>query len=80
MRFENFQHASRAFTAGNAFAATFGLDEFHEVLRKIDHAGGFVHDNQPARAHDGAELLECFVVGRKSKCASGTHPPEGPPI
>ena len=38
-------------------------------------------DHQAAGAHDGAEVLQLFVVaGRGPGAASGMQPPEGPPI
>ncbi len=39
------------------------LDELHEELGDVDHAGGLVHHHQAAGAHDRAEVLERLVIG-----------------
>ena len=59
---EDFQHPLCAHAAGNALAARFLADELDEVAGDVDHATGFVHDDQPARAHDRAEFGERLVV------------------
>ena len=50
--------------AGRAFAAGFRAGELDEVAGDVDHAIVFVHHHHAARAHDGAELAERFVVDR----------------
>ena len=59
---EDFEHPLGALAAGDAFAAALVLDELHEELRHVHHAGAVVHDHEPARPDDGAERLERFVV------------------
>ena len=39
---EDLQHAARAFAAGDALAAALGLDELHEELGEVHHAGVLV--------------------------------------
>ena len=75
---EDLQHAPRAFATGDALAAAFGLDELHEELGEVHHAGGLVQYHQAARAHDGAGALQGFVVDgrveqlRRDAAARGT--------
>ncbi len=76
-RLQDLQHPPRPFAAGDAFAAALGLDEFHEVLGEIDHAGGFVDDDQPARPHDGAEGLQFLVIGAQVEMGLGHASPRG---
>ena len=45
---QQLEDAARSDTAGRAFPARFGLREIHEVAGNVDHAGGLVHDDQPA--------------------------------
>src|ERR1019366_961791 len=54
---QNVQHLARTDTAGRAFPAALVAAEFEEEPRNINHAGVFVHYDEAARAHDGAELL-----------------------
>ena len=54
---QDFQHALGADPAGGALAAGFVLDELHEELGHVHHAGVFVHDDQAAGAHDRAQAL-----------------------
>jgi len=58
----NFEHTFGARATGSALAAGFFLNEFEEESGDIDHATVFVHDDQPPGAHDGAKILEGFVV------------------
>src|SRR5271157_3646255 len=44
--------------AGDTLAARLVHAELHEELGNVDHIGGLVHDNHPARAHDRAQLHE----------------------
>ncbi len=50
---------------GHALAARLGLGEVDEEARQVDHAGGLVHDDHAAGAHDGAGLHERVVVDRQ---------------
>jgi len=50
-------HARGALAARRALAAALAPDELQE-LGDVDHAGALVHDDQPPRAHHGAELLQ----------------------
>ena len=61
----------RADAAGRAFAAGFVAAEFEEEPRDVHHAGIFVHDDQTAGTHDGAELLERFVFDRRVEMLRG---------
>ena len=57
------------------------LDELHEELGDVHHAGRLVHDDQAAGAHDRADRSS--ATRSRSRCrgaASGMQPPEGPPI
>ena len=78
---EDLQHAARALAAGDALAAALVLDELHEELGQVHHAGALVHHHQAAGAHDGAEA----TAGTRSRSSRpsgwpGMQPPEGPPI
>src|SRR5271155_5020750 len=50
--------------ARNAFAARLRVGELHEVTGDVNHAVVFVHHHHAARAHDGAQLGQAFVVHR----------------
>ena len=58
-------HLDGARAAGNAFAAGFLHAELHEEAGDVHHARGFVHDDQAAGAHDGADARERFVIDRQ---------------
>ena len=55
-------HLRRAGAAGNALAAGLGHAELDEEAGHVDHAGGVVHDDHAAGAHDGADLHEGVVA------------------
>ncbi|OQB55897.1 MAG: hypothetical protein BWX99_01033 [Deltaproteobacteria bacterium ADurb.Bin151] len=59
---QNVQHAFGAFAAGGALAAGFILAEVHEEPGHVDRALVFVHDDQSAGTHDGAEFRDFFIV------------------
>ncbi len=59
---QDFMHSLGALSTREAFSARFILQEFHEVLRDIDHAGVLIHDDHAARAHDRARLGQAVVV------------------
>ena len=61
---DDLEHALGAHAARRALAAALILDEVEEVARHVDHAGVLVHDDEAARAHDGAQLLQVLVVDR----------------
>ena len=63
--FRTSEHLVAADTAGRAFAAGFIHAEPEIEFRDIDHAIIFVHDDHPARTHDGAELLQVLVIDRR---------------
>jgi hypothetical protein len=56
--FKDFEHPACAFAAGDAFSATFTLDEIHEEFGYVDHAGIFIHYHQAAGAHHGADFQQ----------------------
>ncbi len=58
-------HLARAEAARDAFSARLVLGEGHEIAREVDHAGGVVHDDEAARAHDGTCLCQRLVVDRQ---------------
>ena len=60
--FENFEHPLGADTAEGALATGLCLSEGEEELGDIDHAGRFIHNDQPARAHDRTGLGDLLVV------------------
>src|ERR1035437_8536139 len=57
-------HLDRARAAGNAFAAGFLHAELHEEAGHVHHARGFVHDDQAAGTHDGADARQRVVIHR----------------
>ena len=59
---DDLEHALGADPAGRALAAALLLGELEEEARHVDHARVLVHDDEAARAHDGAELLQRLVV------------------
>ncbi len=78
---EDLQHPPRALAARDALAAALALDEVHEELRHVHHAGVVVHHDQAARAHHRADRLQRLVVDVDVEVlTSGMQPPDGPPI
>ena len=74
-------HLLRADAARNALAAGFGHAELHEELGHIHHAGGLVHHDHAARAHDGADASRAIRNPPANPGArAGMQPPEGPPV
>ncbi len=59
---EDLVHALGALPARKALSAGLVLQEVHEVLGHVHHAGVFVHDDHAARSHDGACFHEAVVV------------------
>ena len=57
-----FQHPLRADPARRTLAARFVLHELEEESRHVHHARVLIHHDETARAHDGAQLGEGFVV------------------
>ena len=55
---QDLQHPLGALPARDALAAAFPLDEIHEKLGHVHHAGVLVHDHEAARAHHGAHGFE----------------------
>ena len=60
--FEGFEKAHGTDTAGYALTAGFVNGEFKEEFRNVNHAVVFVHNNQTAGAHHGADCGEVIVV------------------
>src|ERR1019366_4650865 len=59
---QNLQHALGADSAEGTLAARFGLREFQEEARDVDHAIAVVEYHQPARSHNGAGLSQRIVI------------------
>jgi hypothetical protein len=55
-RGQDLEHPPRAFAAGDALAAALALDEVHEELGDVHHAGVLVHDDHAAAAHHRADF------------------------
>ena len=52
-----------------------------KILGHVHHAGGIVHHDHAARAHDGAGFVERLIIHRHiQELLGGMHPPEGPPV
>ncbi len=64
IRVEQHVQLGGADPAGDALAARLLAAEVHEVLGDVDHAGGVVHDDHAARAHERAHGGERLVVDR----------------
>ena len=60
--FESFEKSHRTNAAGYALTAGFVNGEFKEELRNVNHAVVFVHNDQTAGAHHGADCGEVIVV------------------
>src|SRR5450830_1580179 len=59
---EDLQHPLGAHPAERAFPTGLALGEVQEEAGHIHHARGLVEHHQPARAHDGARLVDGLVV------------------
>ena len=59
---DDLEHALGADATRRALAARLLLDELEEEPSDVDHAAVLVHDDEAARAHDRAELLQGVVV------------------
>jgi len=60
--FECFEKTNGTYTAGNAFTAGFVNGKFKEEFRNVDHTVVFVHDDQTAGTHHGADLGQVIIV------------------
>ena len=60
--FKDFEHPSGTFPAGDAFSAAFTLDEIHKKFSDIHHAGIFIHDDQSAGTHHGADFNQRLII------------------
>ncbi len=58
-------HPLRSLAAGEALAARLVLEEAHEVLGDVHHAGVLVHDDHAARTHDRPGLPQAVEVDGK---------------
>ena len=62
--FESLEKSHRTNAAGYALTAGFVNGEFKEEFRDINHTVVFVHDDETAGAHHGADRGEVIVVDR----------------
>ena len=61
---QDLQHPLRPLPAGGALPAGLVLAEIHEEAGHVDGALVFVHDDEAARSHDGAQLDDGLVIDR----------------
>ena len=70
---QNFQHSFCSFAAGGAFTAGFILAEIHEESGHVHGAFIFVHNNQTAGTHDGAEFDNLFIINGSIQVLNRNH-------
>ena len=68
---DDLEHALGADAAGRALAAALLLGELQEEAGHVDHAAVLVHDDEAARAHDGAQFDDRLVVHRHVEVLAG---------
>ena len=59
------KHLRRARPAGNALAAGFLHAELHVKFRDLHHVRRIIHHHHAARAHDGPQLGQRFIIHRR---------------
>ena len=74
---QNFMHALRALAAGKTLAAGFVFQEAHEIFCDVHHAGVVVHDDHPARSHDGPGFGQTVIINRQVKHGGWNAPAGG---
>jgi hypothetical protein len=62
---KDFNHMPRAYPAGDTFSTGFFLYKIEEIFCHIDNTGVFVHNDEPARTHNGPRTRQRFIVNGK---------------
>lgn len=74
---EDGTHAPQSFPAGDTFATGFLEEKADEVLCQVDHAGFFVADNHPTRAHHRPGFAQAVKIDGQVEVARREESPRG---